>query len=135
MQEIKDIVLSDCNSASDLINSFSATGFQATNLSEAVTVIEKMKKEKSTVFLAFTANLAASGLRGIIAELCEKKFIDALITTAGSIDHDRHQRRRHFGNSVGKWAGKLAHKRRGGEGYPPPASFVSPTKPGSSFDH
>ncbi len=30
----------------------------------------------------------ASGLRGIIKELCEKKFVDAIITTEGSIDHD-----------------------------------------------
>jgi deoxyhypusine synthase len=88
LEEIKDIKLNDKTTASELINAFANTGFQATNIAQAVTVIEKMKKEKCTVFFAFTANLAASGLRGIIKELCEKKFVDAIITTAGSIDHD-----------------------------------------------
>jgi len=63
-------------------------GFQASGLADAVRVIGKAKKEKCTIFLAFTANLVASGLRGVIAELCERGFVDAVITTAGSIDHD-----------------------------------------------
>ncbi len=32
--------------------------------------------------------MVASGLRGIFAELCEKKFVDVIITAGGSIDHD-----------------------------------------------
>ncbi len=88
MQEIKDIKLGEKNSASGLMEQFASTGFQATHLAQAVSIIEQMKKEKATVFFSFTANLMASGLRGIIKELCEKKFIDAIITTAGSIDHD-----------------------------------------------
>ncbi len=63
-------------------------GFQATNLGRAVELIKKMKKEKTTVFLTFTANMVASGLRGIFAEMCRKKFIDVIITTGGSLDHD-----------------------------------------------
>jgi len=63
-------------------------GFQATNLGRAVKLIEKMKKENATVFFTFTANLVASGLRGIFAEMCKKKFIDVIITTGGSLDHD-----------------------------------------------
>jgi deoxyhypusine synthase len=47
-----------------------------------------MKRQKATVFLTFTSNLAASGLRGIIAELCKRKFVDAIITAGGSLDHD-----------------------------------------------
>ena len=63
-------------------------GFQATNLGRAVKLIEKMKKENATVFFTFTANMVASGLRGIFAEMCRKKFIDVVITTGGSLDHD-----------------------------------------------
>ncbi|MCX6798947.1 MAG: deoxyhypusine synthase, partial [Candidatus Diapherotrites archaeon] len=48
----------------------------------------EMKRAGATVVLGFTANLVASGLRGVIAELCRKKFVDAIVTTAGSIDHD-----------------------------------------------
>lgn len=88
MQEIIDIKQNETNNASNLLDSFANTGFQATHLADAVALIEKMKKEKATIFFAFTANLVASGLRGIIREMCEKKFVDAIITTAGSIDHD-----------------------------------------------
>lgn len=64
------------------------TGFQATQLAKAVEVIKAMKKEKALIFLSFTSNMVASGLRGIFAELCEKKFVDVIITAGGSIDHD-----------------------------------------------
>ncbi len=88
MDSIKDIKLLDKSQATDLVNQFSSTGFQATAIADAVQLIERMKKENATIFLAFTANLAASGLRGVIAEMCKKRFVGAIITTAGSIDHD-----------------------------------------------
>ena len=63
-------------------------GFQATNIGRAVELIEKMKEENATVFFSFTANMVATGLRGLFAELCKKKFVDVVITTGGSLDHD-----------------------------------------------
>ncbi len=81
MDEIRDI-------KGDAFSDFEHVGFQATNLGKAVKLIEKMKKEKATVFLTFTANMVASGLRGIFAEMCRKKFVDVIITTGGSLDHD-----------------------------------------------
>jgi len=63
-------------------------GFQATNIGKATDIIGRMKEEKATIFLTFTANMVASGLRGILAELCKKKFVDVIITTGGSMDHD-----------------------------------------------
>lgn len=70
------------------LEGFECSGFQATHLSRAVEIIKRMKKEKATVFFAFTANMMASGLRGLFTELARKKFIDVVITTGGSIDHD-----------------------------------------------
>jgi deoxyhypusine synthase len=63
-------------------------GFQATNIGKAIGIIEKMKQENATVFLTFTSNMVASGLRGIISEMCRKKFVDVIITAGGSLDHD-----------------------------------------------
>lgn len=88
MNKIKDIKLKEKNSATDLVNQLSPAGFQASALGEAVDLIEKAKKDNATIFLSFTANLVASGLRGVIAEMCRLRFIDAIITTAGSVDHD-----------------------------------------------
>jgi len=85
--KIRDITNKDLD-FKDLKNLYSQCGFQASNLSTAIEIIERMKEENATVFLTFTANMVASGLRGIFAELCRKKFVDVIITTGGSIDHD-----------------------------------------------
>jgi deoxyhypusine synthase len=63
-------------------------GFQATNIGRAVELIRKMKGEDATIFFSFTANMVATGLRGLFAELCKRKFVDVVITTGGSLDHD-----------------------------------------------
>jgi len=68
--------------------SYLTTGFQATNIGRAIELIERMKAEKATIFFSFTANMVASGLRGLFAEMCKRKFVDAIITTGGSLDHD-----------------------------------------------
>ncbi|MBU0532390.1 deoxyhypusine synthase [Candidatus Micrarchaeota archaeon] len=70
------------------INPKLSTGFQATNISKAIEIIERMKKEDATIFLTFTSNMVASGLRGLITELCKRKFVDVIITAGGSLDHD-----------------------------------------------
>ena len=88
MDEIIDFSLQGKENANDFVAGLGNTGFQASHLAEAVEIIARMKKEKAVVFFGFTANLVASGLRGIIAEMCKKKFIDVIVTTAGAIDHD-----------------------------------------------
>ena len=74
--------------ASELVGHMSASGFQGSEIGEAVRIIKKMKEEKATVFLSFTANMVATGLRGLIAQLVKEKFVDVIITTGGSVDHD-----------------------------------------------
>jgi len=71
-----------------LVGSYSSAGFQASNLAKAVDIIKEMKKQKATIFLSFTSNMVATGLRGLFAELCRRKFVDAVITAGGSFDHD-----------------------------------------------
>lgn len=76
-------------------------GFQATNIGRAIDIIERMRKEKATVFLTFTSNMVASGLRGILTELCRKRFVDVIITAGGSLDHDIIRSAREY--QVGKF--------------------------------
>jgi len=73
---------------SNLIEQMRSAGFQATHLAEGVEIIRHMRKEKATIFLTFTANMVASGLRSLFARLCEKKMVDVIITTGGAIEHD-----------------------------------------------
>jgi deoxyhypusine synthase len=83
---VKDLTAEDLKALDGA--ALAGCGFQATNIGRAAGVIERMKKEKATVFLTFTSNMVASGLRGIIAEMCRRKFVDAIITAGGSLDHD-----------------------------------------------
>jgi deoxyhypusine synthase len=51
--------------------------------------MKEMKKDSECkIFFAFTANLVASGLRGVITDFVRKVGVDAVITTGGAIDHD-----------------------------------------------
>lgn len=86
--EIEDISLEDVQGSARLVSKFSSAGFQASKLAQAVALANRMKKDKATVYFTFTANMVASGLRGLFAELCKRKYVDVIITTAGAIEHD-----------------------------------------------
>ena len=87
MKKIKDYTLEGMNFRK-LIDQMGSAGFQATNLSLGAEIIRKMRKEKATIFLTFTANMVASGLRSLFARLCEKRMVGVIITTGGAIEHD-----------------------------------------------
>lgn len=72
----------------EIENTYAGCGFQATNVARAIAIIREMKKQKAKVFLAFTSNMVASGLRGIFTAMCREKFVDCIITAGGSLDHD-----------------------------------------------
>ena len=88
MKKIKDFLWKQGMSVEDLVAGFGSLGFQATELSEAVEIIMKMKKVGSKVFLTFTSNMVTSGLRGFFAQLCKLKIPNILVTTSGSIEED-----------------------------------------------
>ena len=87
---VKDLELDSVLTVKDLVLQFkNIGGFMASKVYQSVEIIEKMLKDSEcTIFLSFTANLIATGLRSIFAEIIKKRFIDAIITTGGSIDHD-----------------------------------------------
>ncbi|MCI4328241.1 MAG: deoxyhypusine synthase family protein, partial [Thermoplasmata archaeon] len=41
-----------------------------------------------TRFLSFPADIVATGTRGVLADLIHDGFVDAVITTCGTLDHD-----------------------------------------------
>lgn len=71
-----------------ILRSFASTGFQATQFSHAVEIVQKMINEKATIFLGYTSNLVSSGLREVFRYLVEHKNVDVLVTTAGGIEED-----------------------------------------------
>ncbi len=88
VERIKGIRIEGNQSASDLVGQMRFAGLQASELGKAVEVIREMKKEKATVILTFTSNMVSSGLRELFAQLCEEKFVDAVITSIGSVEED-----------------------------------------------
>lgn len=75
----------------DLLTGFESAGFQASHLAAAVDLMREMKQDHNgdrKVFLAFTANMVASGLRGVLAQLIRQGWVDAVVTSGGSVDHD-----------------------------------------------
>jgi deoxyhypusine synthase len=87
-ETVRDFSVESGMKASELVGAISSSGFQGKEIGDAIRIIKEMKKEKATVFLSFTANMAATGLRGLISQLAKEKFVDVIITTGGALDHD-----------------------------------------------
>jgi deoxyhypusine synthase len=77
-------------SVNDLFALYSTMGgFTARYLAESRDILRAMFADKDSFnFLSFTADLVATGLRGILAQLIETGYFGAVVTTCGSLDHD-----------------------------------------------
>lgn len=73
---------------SEIIKSYSSTGFQASHLGRAIEIINKMIFEKAFVFLGYTSNMVSSGLREIFRYLVKHNKVNVIVTTAGGVEED-----------------------------------------------
>ena len=71
-----------------IIKSYESTGYQASNLSKSIGIINKMISEKAFIFLGYTSNMVSSGLRDVFRYLVENNKVNVLVTTAGGIEED-----------------------------------------------
>jgi deoxyhypusine synthase len=87
---IKDYDFSKELSVDELVLQMDAAwGFTAGKLANGVNIMEAMISDKECVkFLSFTADIVATGTRGVIRELVKLKLVDVIITTCGTLDHD-----------------------------------------------
>jgi len=64
-------------------------GFTASKIAIGADIIRRMINDKECLkFLSFPACIVATGTRGVIREMIKRRFIDAIITTCGTLDHD-----------------------------------------------
>jgi deoxyhypusine synthase len=64
-------------------------GFSAKGVAEGVDLLARMLSDpEMTLFLSFPADIVATGTRGVLATLIDQGFVDAVITTCGTLDHD-----------------------------------------------
>ncbi|KAL9712679.1 Deoxyhypusine synthase [Leucoagaricus gongylophorus] len=96
----------------DFLASYQQIGFQATSLSRAIEIVNRMrtwrlsddeptenspdeyldpevrKNTRCQIFLGYTSNLISSGLREVILYLVKNRHVSVLVTTAGGIEED-----------------------------------------------
>ncbi len=96
----------------ELLESYATTGFQATQLAEAIDIAERMQEDDATVYLTFTSNIISSGLRETVAYLVREGYIDVIITTSGSLTEDVIKTARPF--KMGEWKADEAELREQG---------------------
>ncbi|KAK1420556.1 hypothetical protein QVD17_22244 [Tagetes erecta] len=97
---------------SHLLKSLASTGFQASNLGDAIQTVNQMlewrlsheeltddcseeeknpsyrESVKCKIFLGFTSNLVSSGVRDIIRYLVQHHMVEVIVTTTGGIEED-----------------------------------------------
>jgi len=87
---VEDYELLKGMSVNDLVLQMEkAWGFTAGKLALGVKILESMISDIDCVkFLSFPANIVATGTRGALKELVKRKFVDVVVTTCGTLDHD-----------------------------------------------
>lgn len=86
---VEDFEVSHEMSVCELIEAYRRShGFMASHVARASEILAEMAREADLRILAFTGNLLATGLRGVIVQLLREGLFNAVITTCGAIDHD-----------------------------------------------
>lgn len=67
----------------------SGGGFSAKGVADGVDLLAEMLSDPDlTLFLSFPADIVATGTRGVLATLVRGGYVDAVVTTCGTLDHD-----------------------------------------------
>ena len=86
---VEDIRLRPGMPASELVAQMGAgSAFSAKKLAVAAEILKRMKRKDVTMVLSFPAALCATGVRGVIAQMVREGWVDAIVTTCGTLDHD-----------------------------------------------
>ncbi|MBI2580880.1 deoxyhypusine synthase [Candidatus Woesearchaeota archaeon] len=85
---ISDIHIRKNMTVAEMVGQFKNSAFQTHNIAIAAEILAEMVREKATIFLSFTSNIAASGIRGIIIDLVRNRKVHALVVSSGALDED-----------------------------------------------
>ena len=90
LPEVEDVQLHPNITVSELMDAWrKAGGFTAKKLAVASDFLQRMvRNQEEKVILSFPACLMATGARGVLRDLVKHRFVDAVITTCGTLDHD-----------------------------------------------
>ena len=86
---VVDMDLEDLGDPRGLVAAMGAAGgFTGRKVAEAAAILRDAFRGGGTTVLSFPAALMATGTRGLLRGLIERKLVDAVITTCGTADHD-----------------------------------------------
>ncbi|MEM3694243.1 MAG: deoxyhypusine synthase [Candidatus Bathyarchaeia archaeon] len=88
--EVRDMKLWEGMRIQELVRQMGFSGgFSAKSVAKGVEILTEMfRDEDCKIFLSFPACIVATGLRGALADLVRRGFVDAIITAGGTFDHD-----------------------------------------------
>jgi deoxyhypusine synthase len=89
-RKVEDIRIDDHPSLDVLVRRMEAAGgFSGKEVAAGVDLLARiLGDEEMTRFLSFPADIVATGTRGVLATLVREGYVDVVITTCGTLDHD-----------------------------------------------
>ncbi len=89
LEPVNDVTLNPGMRIEDLVELYKRIhGFMAQHLVEAIELLKLIRRECDVRILAFTANIVATGIRGLIAQAIKEGLFNVVVTTCGTLDHD-----------------------------------------------
>lgn len=83
---VKGPSFEDKETLETFIKAYGTVGFQATNVSLAISEIDSMRAGK--VFFGCTSSIISSGLRDTVKHLAKYKLVDVMVISGGGIEED-----------------------------------------------
>lgn len=89
MKKITQISTSAKIGVSDILRQMEGAGFGAKRLGIAANILENMIRDKKcTKFMTVAGALVPAGMKGLLIEMLEKKWVDVLVITGANVTHD-----------------------------------------------
>ncbi len=87
---VHDLSVDEGTTVAELVEAMGDSGgFSATVLAEAADVLARMVRDpKMYTFLSFPACVVATGARGLLTDMVRRGWVDCIMTTCGTLDHD-----------------------------------------------
>ncbi len=89
LEPVLDVEVEPSMTISELIRIYrNIHGFMAGHLAEAIGILAECMHNADLRVISFTANIVATGLRGVLAQVVRKELFNLIVTTCGTVDHD-----------------------------------------------
>jgi len=112
-RRVEDVRVDDRPSLDTLVRRLEAGGgFSAKGVADGVDLLARILGDREmTTFLSFPADIVATGTRGVLASLVRAGYVDAIVTTCGTLDHDLARSFRPYYHGAWELDDRALHRR------------------------